>query len=102
MIENILPNNEEEIVLKSSVIDYLDPINGGVPVLISITLYEFTFQGMYWIHPDGNYFLECEENFLKLWGESDTLSLPFYVELCKDIESILPDKEVIFKEVLGI
>lgn len=92
----------DEIVLKSSIVDYLEPINGGVPIVVTITIYEFTFQGIYWIHPEGHYFLECEDNFLKLWGETDTLNLPFYVELCKDIESILPNKEIIFKEIMGI
>lgn len=91
----------DEIVLKTSIVDYLEPMNGGVPVVISITIYEFTFQAIYWIHPAGHYFLECEDNFLKLWGETDTLNLPFYIEICKDIESILPNKELIFKEVLG-
>jgi hypothetical protein len=91
---------DEEIILKTSVVDYLESINGGIPILISITIYEFTFQGMYWIHPQGHYFLECEDNFLKLWGVDDTLDLPFYIELCRDIESIIPEKEKIFKELL--
>jgi len=92
---------EDEIMLKTSIIEYLEPINNGVAVLVSITMYDFSFQGMYWIHPEGHYFLECEPDFLKLWGETETLNLPFYVDLCKDIESILPDKNDIFKEILG-
>lgn len=94
--------NEDEIILKSSIIDYLEPINGGVQILISITIYDYSFQGIYWIHPQNISFLECEQNFLKLWGVEETEKLPFYSELCKDIETILPDKNEIFKEILGI
>lgn len=92
----------DEINISTSIIDYLEPINGGIPIIISITIYEFTFQAIYWIHPESHYFLECENNFLKLWGETETLNLPFYIELCQDIESLLPDKELIFKEFLNI
>ena len=92
---------DNEITLKTSIGDYLEPINGGVCILIIITLYDFTFQGIYWLHPNGNYFLECEQNFLKLWGVENTLKIPFYIDLCKDIECILPDKEQLFKEILG-
>jgi len=90
-----------EISLKTSIIDYSESYNGGVPVNISITIYDFSFESIYWIHPNGKYLLECEPNFLKLWMKSeDTIDLPFYEDLCKDIDSILPDKEEIFKEML--
>lgn len=90
--------NENVIELKTSIVDYLEPMNGGVPISISITLYHFSFQGMYYIHPNGTYILELEEDFLNLWGAEDTTSLPFYEDVCKDIDSILPNKEDIFKE----
>jgi hypothetical protein len=93
---------DNEITIKTSIADYLEPVNGGVCVLILLSIYHFNFQGIYWIHPEGHYFLECEANFLKLWGETNTLKLPFYVELCKDIECILPDKKHMFKEILGV
>ncbi len=93
---------EEAIIIKSSVVDYMEPINGGVPILVAITIYDFTFQSIYWIHPFLESFLECEDNFLMLWGEDKTEKLPFYDILCKDIESILPDKNDIFREILGI
>ncbi len=92
--------SDEEILIKTSIIDYLEPINGGISVLVSITLYEYSFQCIYWFHPEGHYFLECEDDFLRLWGEEDTLNLPFYTELCKDIESILPDKNLLYDELL--
>jgi hypothetical protein len=103
MEDNVLKMiGDDEIIIKTSVIDYLEPINGGVPIMISITIYEFTFQSIYWIHPENHYFLECEDNFLRLWGVNNSLNLPFYIDLCKDIESILPEKKMIFKEILGI
>ena len=100
MNDNPIIIKGNEITIKSSLIDYLEPINGGIPISICFTILEFTFQGIYFIHPNNNYFLEIEPNFLKLWGCSDTQSLPFYEELCKDIEKILPIKEDIFKEIL--
>jgi hypothetical protein len=89
-----------EIPLRTGIIDYGKPINGGIPIYINLTIYDFTFQSSYWIHPNGNTLLECEPRFLKLWGVEETQDLPFYKELCQDIESIIPPKEDIFKELL--
>jgi hypothetical protein len=89
-----------EIPLRTGIIDYGKPINGGIPVYINLTIYDFSFEASYWIHPNGNYLLECEPRFLKLWGAKATKDLQFYEELCKDIEVILPNKEDIFKEFL--
>lgn len=89
---------ENEIVLKTSIIDYMDPINNGITILIGITLYEFTFQAIYWTDKEGMELLECEDRFLRLWGMKNTVDLPFYDFLINDINSILPDKSEIFKE----
>ena len=89
-----------EIPIQTSIIDYLEPMNGGVPISVCITIYHFTFQGIYFIHPLGSCYLELEPDFLKLWGSVNTITLPFYEELCKDIDFILPNKELIFKELL--
>lgn len=89
-----------ELPVRTGIIDYGTPINGGVPIYISISLYDFSFESCYWIHPNGDVLLECEERFLKLWGVDDTEKLPFYNELCQDIDVILPKKEDIFNEFL--
>ena len=89
-----------EIPLKTGIIDYGKPINGGIPIYINLTIYDYSFESSYWIHPNGNTLLECDPRFLKLWGASDTESLQFYKELCEDIESILPPKQEIFDELL--
>ncbi len=91
---------KNEISIKTGIIDYSEPINGGVPINISISIYEFSFEAIYWIHPNGNSLLECEPNFLKLWGVDDTNKIPFYDELVMDIECILPDKNEIFDEII--
>lgn len=90
--------DENELVLKTSIIDFLEEVNGGVSILIGITIYEFTFQCIYWIHPDKLDFLECEKDFLKLFGVEETDKLPFYKELCSDIDILIGDKENIFTE----
>ena len=90
-----------ELTIKTSIIDYQDVVNGGVNILIGITLEDdFTFEGYYWIHPNGNDAIEVDEKFLKLFGIENVEDLPFFEELKKDINSILPDREEIFKELI--
>ena len=88
---------DNELNLYTSIIDYVGKIDNGVAILISITIYEFTFQGMYWFDKDNNKILEIENNFLKLFSCLKTDDLPFLNELIEDIESILPDKQEIFE-----
>lgn len=91
-----------ELTIKSSIIDYSDVVNGGVNIIFTLTLEDdFTFEGMYWIHPNGNYTMEVEDRFLKLFGVETTDDLPFLDDLNKDVESILPPKEEIFEEFLN-
>jgi len=91
---------ENELEIKTSILDYLGKINNGVSILITFTIYNFSFQGIYWIHPNDYHTLECEHNFLKLFGVEYTDDLPFLDDLIKDIDSILPNKNDIFKEFL--
>jgi len=90
--------DENELVLKTSIIDFLEEVNGGVSILIAITIYEFTFQAIYWIHPDNLDLVECEKDFLKLFGVEETDKLPFYKELCSDIGTLIGNRENIFTE----
>ena len=94
-------DNREYINIKTAILDYMGELNNGVCISITITLYDYSFQSVYWIHPDGYHTLECEENFLKLFGVTTTERLPFLKELVEDIESILPEKDDIFKEFLN-
>lgn len=90
----------DTLTIKTSVLDYLDEIiNGGVSIRIAITIYDFTFNALYWICPNGNRLLEIEPNFLNLFetGLEDSKGLSFYEELCDDIESILPEHKEIFE-----
>lgn len=91
-----------EITIKTSLIDYIGELNGGVSIAISLTLEnDFSFEAIYWIHPDGKYLLETDDNFLKLFGVSDSQDLPFIDELIVDIDSILASKEEIFENFLN-
>ena len=94
--KNVYIGGDCEIIIKTCIVDYQEPINGGIPIIIGINIYHFNFQGVYWIHPNGNRFLECESNFLKLWGCESSKDIPFYKEICDDIENILPEKKEIF------
>ena len=85
-----------ELTIKTSVIDYLEKDDKGLSVLICIGISEFNFQAIYFVSKKGSNFLEAEPNFLKLWGVSETTEIPFYDDLCKDIESIIPSKEELF------
>ncbi len=81
-----------ELELKTSIIDYDDDIiNDGLCVYVGITVFETTFMSMIWIHYTGHKVLDCEDNFLKLFGVQSTQELPFYQLLIDDISAILPD-----------
>lgn len=92
-----------DIVIKTTLIDYLGELNGGVSISIGLTVADdFTFESIYWIHPDGHYLLETEDDFLKLFGAKESTDLPFLKELISDIDFILPSKYDIFKQFLNI
>lgn len=89
------------LTIKTSLIDYIGELNGGVSIAISLTLEDdFSFEAVYWIHPDGKYIIEVEDDFLKLFGIDDIQNLPFIDELVADINSIISKKEEIFKAFL--
>ena len=89
------------LTIKTSLIDYIGELNGGVSIAISLTLEDdFSFEAVYWIHPDGKYIIEVEDDFLKLFGIDDMQNLPFIDELVTDINSIISKKEEIFKAFL--
>ncbi len=91
-----------EITIKSSIIDYIGELKGGVAIHISLTLEDkHTFEAVYWIHPDGRAEIEIDEIFVsKLFGSETVEELPFYDELMEDIDSILPDKNELFGEFI--
>lgn len=82
--------------IKIYIIDYLDQLNGGIPISLSINIYEYVFHSIYWVHPTEKSRLECDSNFLKLFGVTDTQDLPFLNTLIEDIEYLL-NREEIFK-----
>jgi predicted heme/steroid binding protein len=91
---------EESLEISTSVIEYLGKQNNGVSIAVALTIYDYSFESVYWIHPDGWHTLECDTNFLKLFGVQETEDLPFLHDLVEEIESVLPEKEEIFKEFL--
>ena len=91
----------EELTIQTSVVDYLGEVNGGVSISISLTMYDYSFEGVYWIHPDQYHTLELDLNFLKLFGVEKTEDLKFLKELIEDLNGTIPDREEIFKEFLN-
>ena len=91
----------EELTIHTSVIDYLGEVNGGVSISISLTLYDYSFEAIYWIHPDKYHTLEIDPKFLKLFGVEKTEDLGFLKEMIEDIDKTIPDREEIFKEFLN-
>lgn len=84
-----------ELTLKTSVLEYTDEIiNNGVIVYIAIDIEIFTFLSIIWINKEGDYYLECEPDFLKVFGASKNTDIPFYTELCNDIISIVDKEEI--------
>ena len=90
----------DEITIKTGLVEYKGELNGGVAMTVSITMYEYSFESVYWIHPDGYNTLETDPNFLKLFGVDKIDDLPFLEMLLQDIDAMLPKKEEIFKEFL--
>jgi hypothetical protein len=91
-----------ELEIKTSIIDYNGELHGGVSIVVGLTINnDFTFEAIYWIHPEMDCILEAEPDFLKLFGADNTEELPFLKELVADIDSILPTRTEIFAEILG-
>lgn len=90
----------EKVYIKPSLIEYLGEKNNGVSISIALSIYDFSFESIYWIHPEGWHTLECDTNFLKIFGVKETEDLPFLHDLIDEIETVLPSKKEIFKEFL--
>jgi hypothetical protein len=87
--------------IKTSLIDWIGEMEGGVAVLIGITLNDIkTIDGVYWTHPDGRRGIKLEHIFLRYLRVQREEDIPFIEDLLNDIESILPPKEEIFKQFL--
>jgi hypothetical protein len=79
------------LTISTSIIDYEDEmINGGLSISIGLTIFETSFLAILWLHPSGVTRLECEPDFLKLFGVNNTLELPFYDVLLDDIYTCVP------------
>jgi hypothetical protein len=89
-----------EMTIKTSVVDYMSAVNGGVPILMCFNIDEYSFEGVYWIHRNGNRALVIEDRFLRLFGVGDTDDLPFLGELHTEIDAVIGDWEEIFKSCL--
>ena len=89
------------MVIKSSLIDWIGELEGGVGAFIALTLDDKkTVECVYWTHPDGRRGVKIEKSFLTYFRVTSEEQLPFISELLDDIESVLPKKEEIFKTFL--
>lgn len=88
-----------ELTLQASFIEFLPPINGGAVVSVALTIeQEFSYEALYWLHPNGNTQLTIDDAFLKLFGATDTPGLPdaVFQAVSNEIQAALPDKTDIF------
>jgi hypothetical protein len=91
----------EPILVKTSIINYLEPLHGGIPIHIAITMNDdVSYEAIYWLHPEGIRYLEVYEDFLELFDIESIEELPFLKELMDDIDLILPPHDEIFDELL--
>ena len=91
----------EPIQIKTSLINYLEPLHGGIPIHVAITMIEeVSLEAIYWIHPEGVRYLEVHNDFLELFEIESIEDFPFINELMDDIDTILPNHEEIFLELL--
>lgn len=88
--------------IKTSLIDWIGPLEGGVGALIGITLNDKkTIDGVYWVHPDGRRGIKLEHIFLRYLRVQKEEDIPFIEDLLNDIDAILPPREEIFQQFLG-
>ena len=88
--------------IKTSIINILQPIHQGVTIHVALTLNNTqSFEAVYWLHPENIRLLEIEKPFLDLFEIESTNELSFYEDLMDDIDTLLPDRDVIFNELLS-
>lgn len=90
-----------ELTLQASFIELLPPINGGAVVSMALTIEkEYSYEALYWLHPNGNTQITIEDTFLKLFGAADMTSLPeaVYQAVAHELQAVLPDKTDIFAQ----
>lgn len=75
------------ITLKTYIIDYLDPVDGGIPINIGLDLEGVIFSAIYWVHESAPSIFEVDDKFLKVFGVQETKELPFLDMVVKDIET---------------
>lgn len=80
-----------QITIKPSLVEVLGMDSGGVSCNVALTLEDdFSFESVYWAHPNGNRVIETEERFLRLFGAASTAELPFYEDLLVWVAVSLP------------
>jgi hypothetical protein len=88
----------EEYEMKTSFINWLEPIDDGFCALIALTLNNTTsFEAVYWFN-EYDETLSIDPELLMMFEVDYEEDLEFYYELLDDIKSILPEefhKEVI-------
>lgn len=90
------------MVIKTSLIDWIGELEGGVGAFIAITIDDTkTLEAIYWVHPDGRRGLKTEAEFLVKFKVKKEEDLPFLEDLLDDIESVLPTKEEMFKTFIS-
>lgn len=90
-----------EIDVQANLIEAMDPVNGGVPLAIAIILQQqYTFEAMYWIHPNGEEWLEAEPRLTQLFGAETTDALPAEIHkaFLSEINAAIPPRAEIFAQ----
>ena len=86
-----------QLTIKPSLVEVLGVDSGGVSCNVALTLEDdFTFESVYWAHPNGNRAIETEERFLRLFGAETTDALPFYDDLLNWVAVSLPTLDELF------
>lgn len=85
-----MEESESELEIRTSFINWLDPLEDGFCALIAITLNNSkSYEGIYWLN-ENNESLAVDPEFLIMFEVDYEEDLPFYFDLLEDIRTIIP------------
>lgn len=80
----------EEIIIKSSFLDWLPNIENGKTAVVVLTLNDIkSYEAIYWSNEE-NETLSIDPEFLVLFEVNVEEELPFFYDLIDDIKTVLP------------
>lgn len=89
----------ENIKGKISIVDWAGIYMSGVTVNLSFTIFEESYNLMYWFNKEGKYYLDFDDKFKYKFNIKDITKMKSFKDLKNYIDfKVLPPKDEIWKE----